>query len=488
MTATLERVSCSLVCPSRWATPRTRSRASYGGRVAEVAAALGTPLMPWQRYVADVALEVDPATGLLSYREVVVSIPRQQGKTTLGLAVRVHRAVGFGGPQNLVYTAQTRNDARQKWEDEHTPILAASLFGPLVRARKRTGAEAFVWSNGSIDALPAPTAKAGHGKTLDLGFIDEAFAQVDDRLELAFEPAMVTRPQPQLWVVSTAGTAESRFLRDKVAAGRRQVLGGSSRLAYFEWSAPIDADPVDAATWRGCMPALGHTIEESTIRAVLDKQLAEHGADGLNLFRRAYLNQWVDEFDQGWHVIPKAVWAARGGGESRPTGEVAFGVDAAWPDAEFASIAVAGVGAGGELLVQVVEHRPGTSWVPARLAELCERHEPCAVMLDRKGPAGHLVSELEAAGIGLITPSMDEVAQASGQFHAAVAGDAPRLRHYDQPELDAALGAAQKRPLGDAWTWARKGATDISPLVAATLALHGFLVHGEGSALVDNIW
>ena len=54
-----------------------------GGAVAQVAKALGTPLMPWQRMVADVALELDPATGRLAYRQIGLTVPRQSGKTTL---------------------------------------------------------------------------------------------------------------------------------------------------------------------------------------------------------------------------------------------------------------------------------------------------------------------------------------------------------------------------------------------------------------------
>lgn len=437
--------------------------------------------MPWQRHVADVSHEVDPLTGLLWYREVIIEIPRQSGKTTLGLTVRVHRATGpFGGPQMLLYTAQTRNDARQKWEDEHLPILRASPFSPLVKARKRTGAEAFLWANGSIDGLPAPTKKTGHGKTLDLGFVDEAFAQTDDRLEQAFSPAMITRAQPQLWVVSTAGTAESAYLRTKVQAGRRLIESGEpSRTAYFEWSAPNDADPMDPATWWSCMPALGHTITEDAIRAEQQKALLEHGAEGLQLFRRAYLNQWTDEFASGWHVINEPSWRVRVDPDrQRPEGPVALAIDAAFPDAEAASIAVSGR-RGDQLVVQVVEHRPGTSWVVARVVELVDRHGPVAVVLDKKGPAGRLVADLEAAGVALVHPSMDEVAQAAGQFYSAVAGDEPFLRHFDQSELNAALAAVQKRPLGDAWTWARKGATDISPLTAATLAAWGYTVHGR---------
>ena len=49
------------------------------------------------------------------------------------------------------------------------------MFKKLVTARKPNGTEAFLWRNGSIHGIVANTEKAGHGATLDLGFIDEAF-------------------------------------------------------------------------------------------------------------------------------------------------------------------------------------------------------------------------------------------------------------------------------------------------------------------------
>jgi Phage terminase-like protein, large subunit len=175
--------------------------------------------MPWQRHVLDVALEVDPATGLLAYREVVLTVPRQSGKTLLLLCLMVHRALGFGSRQRILYTAQTRNDARKKWEDEHVRTLEESPFASMFSVRYNNGNEAIRWNNGSMHALVAPTEKAAHGETLDIGAIDEAFAQVDGRLEQAMKPAMITRPQPQLWVVSTAGTDKSVYLRGQ---GRRR--------------------------------------------------------------------------------------------------------------------------------------------------------------------------------------------------------------------------------------------------------------------------
>ena len=84
------------VCRPLHGTPRRPDRATLGGAVAEVAEALGTPLMPWQRHVVDVALELRP-DGIPAYRQVTLSVPRQSGKSTLLAALMVHRLLGWGG-------------------------------------------------------------------------------------------------------------------------------------------------------------------------------------------------------------------------------------------------------------------------------------------------------------------------------------------------------------------------------------------------------
>jgi phage terminase large subunit-like protein len=68
---------------------------------------LGVELMPWQQLVLDTALEINPLTKRLAYREVRLTVPRQQGKSTLLLAVMVHRCLGMGDNQRIVATAQT---------------------------------------------------------------------------------------------------------------------------------------------------------------------------------------------------------------------------------------------------------------------------------------------------------------------------------------------------------------------------------------------
>src|SRR6185436_13616684 len=114
------------------------------------------------------------------------------------------------------------------------------------RVSNNQGRKRIRFRSGSLLSPVATTIKAGHGKTLDMGVLDEAFAQIDNRVEASWRPAMITRQQAQLWVVSTAGDLKSSYLRAKVDGGRAIVDSGKdSRVAYLEWSAPQDADPED---------------------------------------------------------------------------------------------------------------------------------------------------------------------------------------------------------------------------------------------------
>src|SRR5829696_4552781 len=92
----------------------------------------------------------------------------------------------------------------------------------------------------AIRRLDHAPSQPGHATTLG------------KHLEQGLSPTMVTRPQPQTWVVSTAGTHRSAYLRGKVDAGRaRAAAGGHGAICYFEWSAVEGSDPADPATWWG---------------------------------------------------------------------------------------------------------------------------------------------------------------------------------------------------------------------------------------------
>jgi hypothetical protein len=217
------------------------------------------------------------------------------------------------------------------------------------------------------------------------------------------------------------------------------------------------------------MPALGHTVQERAIRAEFESM-------DLPEFRRAFLNQWPDVFPVD-AVIGSETWGALRDPKSKLADPVAFAADMT-PDRAFASIGVGGQRRDGLLHAEVIENDRGSDWVVPRLRELTAKWKSCATVVDPAGPAGSLIAPLEAAGIEVLKPSARDAAQACGALYdAAMQG---KLRHLDQPELNAALSGAKRRELGDAWAWARKNvAVDISPLVAVTLALWGHATHAH---------
>ena len=491
-----------LTCPPRWGTMRNFERQTYGSKLARIAKALGTPLMPWQRYVADVALEIDPETGLLAYRGVDCTVPRQSGKTSLILPAMVWRAM-FRPRQRLVYGAQSGVAAREKWEDEHLPMLesARPLKGRW-RARKANGREAILWRNGSIHGLLASTEKAGHGKTLDMAALDEYFGQVDYRSDQAVGPAMITRADAQKWRLSTAGTSKSVPFNAMRTRGRAAVdEGRSSTIAFFDWCA-LPGMPRDLPeTWRTCMPALcpapvrgvckcsrewRHTVTARAIQAELETY-----AEELEEFDRAYLNisRDLNELDGDPNVPSLEEWALLEDLSAEGGDVVALALDVT-PDAGWASIVAVGETPAGLPRVKVLDHGAGMGWVVGRIRQLHERLNPLCWVIDDKSAAGRFLLPLEQAGIVRMAPPHDDPRQgpqrgqlwvptvqqlgaACGSFTDAVRQG--QLVHAGQEEMTVALDGAKTRPLGDgAWAWGRKIASaDISPLVAATLALAG---------------
>ena len=450
-------------CLPRWSTART-DRPSRGREVAAIAEQLGTPLMPWQQHVADVATEFDPDTGRLVYREVRLTVPRQSGKTTLMLALMMHRCIAFGEKQRVSFTAQNGQAARAKFIDDHVPVVLGSMFGRKCRIRRANGSEAILWANGSIWSVLPTTETAGHGAQYDLAVCDEAFAVPDDRLEQAFKPTMITRPQPQLWIVSTAGDVSSHWFNGKVDDGRERVNRGQTEgVAYFEWSAPEDADPGSPDTWQRCMPALGHTIDVQAISSDFESMR-------LSEFRRAYLNQRQDRHAiEPWQVVPEDTWSGLVDLRSRIVDVPVLALDVT-PDRGMAAVGAAGHREDGRLHVEVVEHREGTAWVVDWFKARAGLYGP--VVVDPAGPAGPLVALLVEAGVEVRTVIGRWHAHACGQLFDAAVTD--RLRHLDQVPLNVALSGASQRRFGELWLWARKDlTTDVCPLVAVTLALGG---------------
>jgi hypothetical protein len=477
-----------LACPPLWGPPRRPELRTLGGKVAIVMERLGFTPMPWQRYVWDTALELHPVTGRFWYRDVGLSVSRQQGKTQLLLAVQVHRAQAWKR-QRIVYAAQTRSMARERWEDEFWATIEVSRLARRFVIRKANGHEAIISrATRSRIGITSNTERAGHGPPLDLGVIDEAFAHEDDRLEQAFSPAMLTRPTAQLWWASAGGTEKSQFLNKKRKQGRAMIeelwrTGAHPRAAYYEWFAPDELPRDDPATWRMTLPALGHTVTEETIAAELEK--LDPGE-----FDRAYLNRTRRSTPPGDPNIPREPWPGLVDAGSRPDpGMVALALDVS-QDRGHTSIGAASRRPDGRVHLELIDRRPGTDWAVPAVQRLTRLWNPVAVVVASRSPAASLIDDLTAAGI---TVSKDKANPQRGDLAVMYTGDvteacgqlADAIRqgtavHLDQPPLTGALNSARTRRVGDAWTLDRTASpVDVSPLCAVTWARWGLVTRAD---------
>lgn len=492
-----------------YGTPADPDALTLGAELAETARHLGREFTPWQRYVADVAHEYDlvpnQVTGeqeiRLRYDDVCYLVPRQSGKTFLGFTKLTYRCSPFSrvhGAQTTTYTAQTGKQARKKLERDLAqkllrprrrwwPEVAHSRARPVRptewRLSMNNGSEHILFGTNSYIQIEPPSDTASHGDTLDEGHIDEAFAHADGAVEGALQPAMITRPNHQLWVYSTAGNTISKYLWGRVLAGRRLAESGErTRSLYMEWGVPDDAPWDDEDVWWQYLPALGWTIQLDDLRALKVKAINE-GPDAIARFRRSYLNQWaegVPVLDQVFDpVIPQTNWT-EAGPQTDDDGfvqysfllePVAMAADSS-PDRQWSTLAFAGQNAEGQEHGEVIDRRPGVSWLVDAIKERHKRWRTTgSVAIDPASPAGSIIADLEAAGITVTKVGPRDQAQACGALYDAILEG--RWRHRDQPELNTALLSAKKRPIGPkgAWAWDKHpGGGDISPLVAVTLA------------------
>jgi len=479
-------------CPPAWGTRRRKGWPTWGGKVGEISTRLGHPPMPWQQHVLDVALEIDPATGELWYRDVTVTVPRQSGKTTLTLPRVVWRAEAahlLGGRQTMRYTAQTGTAAKAKWEKEFVEDLdAAPIMAGRYRVIRQPNNERIRFRSGSTFGPIAPTSTAGHGDVLDDGTYDETFSATNNQVEQAWEPAMSTRHQSQFWTPSTAGesTIKSPYLWSRVKAGRAlcENPDPESRSAHFEWACDPDLDIENPENWWSFMPALGHTIREATIMHRLRKMLADP-EEGLPGFRRAYGNQWSDQYDDAAWILPKDEWLWCTDVESVRTGPPALAVDIA-PDRSWSSLTYAAVRGDGLPMVEVTKHGAGSEWLIDEAVTAALEKKATCVVLDQQGPAHNKVDELKRRLQGrcpVVELDAPKMADAwSDMYDATIT---KQIRHKGQVAVAAALKSAVKINVGDRWkAGRRKSDADITCAVGPTMALTGLKMYpGTGGIL-----
>jgi hypothetical protein len=467
---------------ARYATPATPGAKNDGKRIGLIACGMGKPFMPWQSQVTTAATERD-AFGRLRYEIVLVTVPRQSGKTTLVGPVQIDRCVTNPDVKTF-YTAQTGKDARSRFSDLVT-LVKRSPLESMVTFRYSAGDEGIAFPNGSKLKIFAPTESAIHGETPPLVTFDEIWeydeALGDAMLEDAVFPAQITLGgNRQVWMISTAGTALSTFMKKWVDRGRKQVeaqlrgeVGQYPKLAYFEWSMPEGADPYNRDVLAGFHPAVGFTI-------TVDDLLQASKNTSRPKWLRSFCNVWTEAANT---VMPLEAWDALAHDpvyvplrseivvtyEVAPDNESAA-VMATWRDLDPDSDTF------GELFTRVLHAAPGTLWLVDLLVLIYTEWKPLALGADDGGETRAITDELrrrlgDEDRTKVRTISATDFGTACVQW-LNLARDEKALNHDGSRSLRFAIASLVLRKYGDLTRFSRTHSTgSIASAIASAVGM-----------------
>ncbi|MFT4232278.1 MAG: hypothetical protein QM606_05820 [Leucobacter sp.] len=439
---------------------------------------LGFEPTPQQWKIADTINAHDEHSEPL-YTTFGVCVPRQAGKTTTLFALALGRAKCR--PNYIVlFTAQSGTKARDRFLSVARTLekLWPNEYERGFRILKGAGHQVIEFTNGSRLQVVPPKQESFRGDQGDLIILDEAQehdAEISGELLGAILPTMDTRAGAQLVVAGTAGEHRSGLFWATLEDGRAGVIG----TGVVEFAAPPTISAADLLDERG---------EKSWERAE-PLVLASHPGIGtlttsrkmeerfvklpLPQFMREYLGIWPEDFSRGAIDMRKWGDSALPDWPSRPP-QFALGIDVD-PGGSAAAIAAAWR-EDGLTYIELVDHRPGTDWLVDRLVELARKYR--AVI--GHDTIGAVLVEVEALAKRRPVPRLrpiafKDVGAMCAKFMKELEGG--RIRHSDQAGLNAAAEGVVKRPLGEnAWAWGRRQSAgiDITPLVAATVALRTF--------------
>jgi hypothetical protein len=445
------------------APPAVSSAAAEAVELAETA---GLVLDPWQRLCLEVMLG-ERADGRWAAFETGVECQRQNGKGGIIEAVELAGLFLFG-EQLILHSAHKFNTAREAFRRLRFLIENTPDLDRRVRQVRQSNEETSIeLRSGQRIRWLARSTGSGRGFTGDRVILDECMI-LDASMMGAVLPTLAARPNPQVNYFGSAPLASSSQWH---SVRRRAMSGDPGRLAFVSWSvaAPptgLDSEQLrawaaDRDRWATANPAMGIRIPEEFIAAEFD-------ALPLGEFLRERLGVG-DEPTETSADLALSVddWEACRDPGASISAPVAFGVQVA-PDRTRSAIVAAWVRPDGLVHVEQVDVRDGVRWLPGRMAELHERWSP-RWFIDAAGAAGTLVP-LVAFPLELVATR--DLTRACGLFFDLVTDR--QVRHSGYADLSAAVGAARRRLVGDAWVWAQRDAVvDVSPLMAATLAAWG---------------
>lgn len=461
--------------PARYTKPLSDDFPSDGDKLADlVKVAWRSPESPegielddWQRWLLRHVFERYPEghdlAGELRYRQVVISLGRQNGKSLIASVIGIygmlmHQASGA----SVISLASSIDQARIIYNR----VLFVIQSNPFLakRFKKASESRGIVTADGTgrYDVKPAKEG-ALQGIPISLCLFDELHLAKEGMWTAATKGTQSFKDGIVIGI-TTAGDQNSTTLLDLYTKGDRAANGDPEleRFGFFVWEAPQHAKIDDPEAIKAANPAI------ACGRIPIDRVMTDLLTQPENEVRRYTLNQFISGTAQSW--IPSDVFRKAGTRSEAPQTNGVFAVDMQgnWDHATIAYANNVNEVHHTELVQTFVT--PNETQLYNRIIELYEKHAPRAIALDDR-KLTNLGKRLKQAGIPVWQLWTKEITAACAEVYAMFATG--RAKHNNDPLLIKQSPNGIAKYTGETWLISRKESIgDIDALYATIMALY----------------
>lgn len=423
-------------------------------------------LDPWQTWLIRHVLEVYPddwpverLRGQLRFRQVVISMGRQNGKSLIAaLFVMWALTMHVGGPSVVGFASSEKQAKivykRVGYAIRHSPELRRLLKYTLTQGiTRKDGA-------GEYDTIAADE-DAAQGIPITAAIGDELHLLAKE-LWAAIVNGQRAQSSSILIGITTAGDDDSKLLISLYKQIDEAIGGKHERFGGFIWEAPEGSTVEDDAAIIAANPSIacGRIDLE---QAKSDARLQPEPDQQRYLFNRfiSSTNSW----------LPMRHWRERGLRRVQPTDkDVAFTIDRT-PDQQHATIA-ATARVNGQIVTSLVASitRPTDDRITA-IAERLAQKAPGAVFAMDSFGLKRVGARLKSRGFTVQMLTLADVTTAcSTAYSQIVAGNV--LHGHDQL-LDEQHGQARRKNIGESWRISRtESGGDIDAVMATVFGIY----------------
>lgn len=419
----------------------------------------------WQKHLIRSILERYPEghekAGELRFRQAIVSMGRQNGKSVLGAILGLYGLLRAPGSQ-VVGVASSADQARILYE--RTLYVINSNPELKQRFHKLTETRGIKSKDGSKYELKAAKGDALQGLPIDIGLIDELHI-VDPSLYRSFVDGTGGRPDGIVVGITTAGDDNSELLKTLYEIGLKAIQGEPNfeRFGIWIWESPEQSVPDDDKLLTEYLIAANPAIACGRLdpKNIISDIRVTPAADVI----RYRLNRFVASINS---FIDLGTWTLNKSPEPAFPKElpIIFSIDRS-PDWGFATITAnardpeTGL-THTEIVASIV--KPNLDQLIRLCLEL-RKWRPVRYVVDGYQLKG-LAAELKRRGVPVVAFTQGDVINASAMFHAKILQK--NIRHAGDPLMSKQIPLTVRKNIGVNFRISRKDSTSEIDAVMST--------------------